>query len=390
MSRELDRRDFSVNRVTPTREAELRSRALDVSNRLPGAHRIRIERFDALTGNPLVVASEAAPAESGNYIQRALDHVRHISQALGLEATQPVEFLADPHSQRTTSDAVAVHLQQQYKGIDIFQAAETVRFAPNGALTETVGSRVTIAQELSVSPRQSVEEAVRKAAEHVATPHPDEQGAKDQFGEPLDLPRVNLTNFAPKVIATFPHKPDRATVLAAGPFGDEIKANLLWFPLGEDLRLAWEVIISMPQYAGQYRTMVDATNGEILYCHQLVHTVAARANVYRVDGSSPRQMTNFPRLLADYELPLPAVLPTTFPDDWVTADQSVGNSTRAHLGDEGPTIRGSLQNNIVTFDPSDSVGNDQKSAQHFLLQLLHARFLLSVGLPRNGWQFSAR
>ena len=32
----------------------------------------------------------------------------------------------------------------------------------------------------------------------------------------------------------------------------------------------------MPGYAGEYRTIVDAKDGEILYCRQLVQTVAAR------------------------------------------------------------------------------------------------------------------
>lgn len=216
MSREIDRRDFTVNKVTPTREAELRSRASDVSNRLPGAHRIRIESFDATTGNPAVVTSESAHAETGNYVQRALDHVRNISRALGLEATQPAEFAADPHIQRTTSGAVAVHLQQQYKGIPIFQAAETVRFAPDGALKETAGNRITVVQDVEVSPKLSVEEAVKRAAGHVAVPQPDELGAPDQFGEPLNLPSVDLTSFVPQVIATFSNKPEQSTVLEAG------------------------------------------------------------------------------------------------------------------------------------------------------------------------------
>jgi extracellular elastinolytic metalloproteinase len=94
MSREIDRRDFSQRRSILNRDAELRSLASAVSDRLPGAHRVRIARFDPATGNPAAVTSEAAPAEAGNYVQRALDHVRGISRALGLTATQPAEFVA--------------------------------------------------------------------------------------------------------------------------------------------------------------------------------------------------------------------------------------------------------------------------------------------------------
>ncbi|SEF43151.1 extracellular elastinolytic metalloproteinase [Nitrosospira multiformis ATCC 25196] len=133
MSRELDRRDFSTNKVTPVQEAELNSRASDVSTRLPGGHPVRISSFDATTGNPRVITSDGASAEKGNYIPRALDHVRSVSGVLGLAVTQPPEFTVDPHIQGTSSGAVIVHLQQQYKGIPIFQAAQAVRFRPGCA-----------------------------------------------------------------------------------------------------------------------------------------------------------------------------------------------------------------------------------------------------------------
>ena len=265
-------------------EAELHSRASDASIRLPGGHQVRISSFDATTGNPRVITSDGALAERGNYVQRALDHIRSISGVLGLALTQSPEFTADPHIQRTSSGAVIVHLQQQYKGIPIFQAAQAVRFRPDGVLQDTAGSSITVSGEVAAASRLRIQEAVLRAAQYVAVPHADELGATDQFGEPLNLPSVDLSGFIPMVIATFPNLPTSPTVLAAGPFGDEIKASLLWFPLREALRLAWEVILAMPGYQGQYRTIVDADNGEILYCHQMVQTVAARGNVYRIDG----------------------------------------------------------------------------------------------------------
>ncbi|MBI1929646.1 M36 family metallopeptidase, partial [Candidatus Poribacteria bacterium] len=377
MSREVDRRNFSVNKITSVRETELHSLASGVSETLPGAHRVRIASFDAVTGNPAVVASESAPAERGNYIQRALDHLRSISGILGFAATQPAEFVADPHIQQASSGAVAVHLQQQYKGIPIFQAAETVRFSPDGTLKETAGSSVTVAQEVTVSPKLSVQDAVLKAAQHVAVPHPDERGATDSFGQPLPLTTVDLTGFVPKIIATFPNKPDQPTVLEAGPFGDKIKASLIWFPMDSELRLAWEVIVTMPNYDGQYRTMVDAANGEILYCRQLVLSVAARGNVYRVNGASARQITDFPRPLADYGLPIPGGLPSGFPDDWVSVNSAAGNSVNTHLGDSGPTIQGTVQSGILTFNPADPVGDDQKVLNIFYLNCyMHDYFYL--------------
>jgi extracellular elastinolytic metalloproteinase len=342
MGRQIDLRDHSVNRVTAVRETELNSLAASVSDSLPGGHRIRIRGYDAATGNPAVVASEAAPEDRGNYVQRALEHMQRIHRALGFATTQPAEFAADPNFQTTSSGAVAVHLQQQYKGIPIFQGAETVRFAPGGAIKETVGSSVTVAHERAVEPALTVEEAVLKAAQHIAIPGADELGAKDQFGEPLEPASLDLGAFEPKIITSYPEKPDRPTVL------------------GDELRLAWEVLSAMPDYRENYRTLVDAESGRILYCRQLVQSIAGRGNVYRVDGASPRQMTDFPRPLTDYGLPLGGALPGDFPDDWVSGEETVGNCVRAHLGEFGAPGGGSMQGDVAVFDPSDATGDEQK------------------------------
>ena len=124
MGREIDLRDWSVNRLTPARQEELTALAAEASGRLPGDHELRIAGFDRATGNPSTVASDLAEPERDNHIQRALNHVRSIGRVLGLAATQPTEFAADPNIQRTSSGAVTVHLQQQYKGIPVFQAAQ--------------------------------------------------------------------------------------------------------------------------------------------------------------------------------------------------------------------------------------------------------------------------
>ena len=387
MSAEIDRRDFSVDK-RETRQAELENIASQISDNLPEEHRISIESFDGATGNPAAIISESAPAEEGNYVQRALDHVQAISGVLGLVATQPSEFTPDPNVQETSSGAKAVHLQQRYKGIPIFQAAQTVRFAPDDRITETVGSSVTIAQEVAVSPRLSVEEGVLKAAQYVAVPVPGDGEATDQFGEPLAPVSVDVTGFVPKVIATFTDKAEQPAVLEPGPFGDRIKASLIWFLLDDnDPRLAWEVVVAMPNRRGQYRTMVDAETGEILYNHQLMQFIAARGNVFRVDGSGARQMTPFPRPLEDYGLPIPNDLPSGFPDDWVEADEAVGNSVRAHLEDLGPTIQGEVKDGVLTFDPADPKGDEQKVLNIFYYTCFMHDYLYLLGFREADGNF---
>ncbi len=390
MSREIDRRDFSADK-SEVRQSELESLASEVSQNLQGDHRIRITNFDAATGNPAAIISEDAPAEEGNYINRALAHVQAISGALGLVETQPTEFAAPPKEQTTSSGAKAVHLQQQYKGIPIFQAAQTVRFAPDHRLTETVGSSVTISEEKDVSPRLSVEEAVLAAARHVAEPEPDEREATDQFGEPLHPTSVDVSGYVPNVVTVLTDEARQPTVLGSGPFGDQITAKLTWFYLSEDdVRLGWEVDLTMPNYEGQYRTIVDANSGEILYCRQQARFVVARGNVYHVNGAEDRRMTDFPRPQEDYGVPSRDPLPNTpppFPGDWVEADAAVGNSVRAHLGAAGPTIKGTVKDGLLTFDPDDPTGDEQKVLNIFYFNCYMHDYFYLLGFRETDGNF---
>ena len=107
--------------------------AAEASGRLPGMHELRIEGFDPATGNPSMIGSTLAAPERDNHIQRALDHVQAIGRALGLAATQPKEFAADPHPQRTEQRGGDGPPSAAVQGIPIFQAAQAVRLRPTTA-----------------------------------------------------------------------------------------------------------------------------------------------------------------------------------------------------------------------------------------------------------------
>ena len=377
MSIEIDCRDHSINKLTPEREQELNALASAISGQFSGAQRIRIKQFDALTGNPSSVSCEHAPARTSNYVQRACDHLHSINRALGLVPTQPVEFVPDPHYQTTSSGAICVHIQQCHNRIPIFGAVEAVRFTPSGALQDTTGRSVTVNQQPELSPTLTVQEAVLLAAQHVVTPDTGEHQATDQFGQTFQAPQVDLSGFEAIIITSFPETPEAKTVLEAEPFADVIKARLLWFPFNDALRLSWEVLLTMPEYSGQYRTLVDAETGEILYCHQQMNFITARGNVFQIDGSNPRVMTDFPRPLTELGLPIPDDLPNGFPEDWVSVDSTEGNSTDAHLGSNGPSSQGTLQAGVLTFNPANSAGDDQKVLNIFYYNgVMHDYFYL--------------
>jgi hypothetical protein len=270
MSRELDTRDFTRNRVTPRRAMELQSLASAISDRLPGKHRIAIERLDPNTGNASHIVSHAAtPTADGNFIKRALDHVRLIGPAMGL--TSASELVADSTVQVTASGARAVILHQRHKGIAIFQARTTVRFSPDGILQDTSAQTVAVTRDASAVAKLSLLDAARIAARYIA--EPDDRGAE---------PAVDLTGFEPTIRSAFHNVADRPSVLEPGPFGAEIRANLVWFSRDDQLALGWNLTFTMPDHTEHYHVVVDAVSGQMLYCHGTSDTAQPSAR-----GSSP-------------------------------------------------------------------------------------------------------
>jgi extracellular elastinolytic metalloproteinase len=381
VAKELDRRtNFKDSKVRESRQNDLIQQAKNISEELPGNHNIKIEKYDPTTGNPAEIISESAPAAKGNYVNRALQYLQAIKPALGFKVSQPAEFQMDPHVQVTSSQAKTVHAQQLFQGLLVFQAGTTVRFGSNDAITGVTGNTITIEQDLEISPKLSAKEAVIKAAQYVIEPDPDDQNAKDQFGEPLVREAVDLSGFEPKISAISQGDPAMTTFFESGPFGDRIRANMLWFAIRPptDVQLAWEVVITMPKHSGQYRTIVDAKTGEILYNHQLIQYLKGKMNVYRLSGGLEREMVNTPLPKEDYGLPVPNDLPAEFPDDWVEQHLAIGNCVYAHLGDSPPPpCKGTKQGDIVIFDPQDAKGDEQKVLNIFYFNCyMHDYFYL--------------
>jgi hypothetical protein len=177
----------------------------------------------------------------------------------------------------------------------------TVRFDPNDAIQGAVGNTVTFSEIPEVSPKLSAKDAVMKVAKHLAEPDVDEQQATDQFGEPLSVATLDLTGFEPKADITLQSDPSKTTFFEQGPFASRIRANLLWFELGpNDVRLTWEITTTMPKFAGQYSTIVDANTGEVLYNQHIMQTLRAHMNVYRINGGNRREMVECPPRLDSY------------------------------------------------------------------------------------------
>ena len=378
MIHEIDVREPG-DRADNSRREALQAAAEEVSdNVLPGDHRVEVMSLDATTGNAAVVSSHDASPGQGDHVARALRHLQRISPALGLTADQPPEYVADPVEQTTSAGAVAVHLRQQYKGILIYDAAETVRFEPDGSIREVAGSSVTAPPDLPVAPTVTPEQALRSAADHVAQPGDPADAPLDQFGQPMTDPGLDLTAFAPVQRTSGADRADRPTTFDAPPFTHVVTVSLVWFPLGDSLRLAWHTKLAVPGGAA-FRIIVDAQDGRLLLVKRLTQAVAGRATVVLRPGA-PAAAVDFPLAATTYGAPVPANLPAGFPYDWLTDTTTRGSSVQAVIEPGSTTVSGTSQNGKVTFqtDPATPDGLAVNlfalcSSMHDLLYLLGFR-----------------
>lgn len=384
MAKEIDVREH-VDRTDDDRRRELHAHADDASAALPEEQSVRIVSFDSRTGNAAVVVSDGAEPGGGDYVQRALAHVQHIGGALGLTAEQPPEFVADPEYQQTSTGSVAVHLRQHYKGIPVYEATETVRFDPEGRITEVAGRTHSIEGEIAVAPALTPEDALRRGAEHVA--RPDDEEATDPFGQPMSDPELDVGALDPIVTIVHPGRADQAVTFDVAPFEGQVTVSLVWFPLDGDVRLCWHMVLSIP--AGpQYRVLVDAGDGRILLCRQLAWAIVGRARVFLPDGGSAPQTVELPLPLDRYPFTPRASLPAGFPDDWLSGGTTDGFNARAVLAD-GSAARARLDGETAVFDPTPGAQDDDQLRVNLLALcgLMHdALYVLGFREPDGNFQ----
>ncbi len=275
--------------------------------------------------------------------------------------------------------------------------AQTVKFQATGALESSTGKAFTIGEDFPVEPRLSPADAVLEAAKHVADQSQSLLGEGDDFGNAFAAPSLDVSHFHPKVIATFAEFPPRPTVLEAGPFGNAIKASLIWYPSDGKLVLGWEVILAMPHAAGQYRVIVDAGTGKILFRSQLADLLIGRGTVYVSEGPpATRQTVTFPRPWSDYAntfdtSALPPGVPAS-PADWVDGPSisTNGNLANAHLDEDGRSLNGQNDGGTAVFNPADGAGDEQKILNMFYFNCyLHDVFYL-LGFREEDGSFQSK
>ncbi len=385
--REFDLRN-SVKRTPmdlPARGLELERRASSLSADLPDA-RIRVSKIDTSTGNAAEIEVSGFDSGSGPVVDRALNYLSTISGVLGFEPGQAPEFVANPQSITTNSGAQSVYAQQHFRAIPIFQATQTVIFSPSGSLHKSTGVSVGIPVNASFQvPTVRVEDAVRTAAVYLST-HPEDSDT-DIFGNvrKTTLPSMDTVSFT--VVAQFADRADIPTVLLPGPFANYIMASLTWFAVGDVLRPSWQIILVMPAAAGQYRILVDAASGDVLYCTEISRSILAKGQVYRVDGGHEREQISWPLALSTYGLTVPSVVNSNFPYSWVADKATNGISVTAHSGDADPPVAGTSDGQMMSFVATDPQGIAQAVINAFYFNCYMHDFLYLLGFRETDGNF---
>src|SRR3982750_4405052 len=95
MPRIIDKRNFEISKTSTPKKNQLNELAAQKAQTFSAGEEIRIEEFDGTTGNPSVVSIKNALPIQNDYIKRALEYIRSISNVLGFAHNQPVEFVPD-------------------------------------------------------------------------------------------------------------------------------------------------------------------------------------------------------------------------------------------------------------------------------------------------------
>ena len=324
------------------------------------------QRVNAVTGTPAVVLCVAQPADQGSLTRKALAFVTRESQSFGFDAAgAAAQFTPDPAVNKTTGGSAAVHLQQVHEGVPVFQMSRTVRFDKDERIIDAVGDNAAIESDFKVAPRVDAASAVLAAAQHIASTA--EEQREDEFGQQHAAPTVNVSGFVPALVSSVA-LPTRPAVFDKGPFASPIQASLVVFQQPEQSRLAWQVLLTLPDYADQYLVLVaadvqanQANSREILYSRSLMHHAQARGTVFEfTPGIAQRRAIDFPQPIAEYDPVTPLVQLQNFPRDWVQVNQTVGNSARAMLNNGSTSLAGVLNGNVVDFNPVPDFGDDHK------------------------------
>ena len=252
----------------------------------------------------------------------ARDFLEVNAAAYGLSRAEAARLVKDADYANPAGNLHWVRLQQRINNRPVFRGEVTVAMTPTGEIARTTG-QLAVAIDEREAPKTPVFSAAAAVSE-----------AASKIG-------VNLAPAALVQIANT-GKDDGSVNFQRGPFTDEIKAELMYFPLGDgSVDLAWSTVLWTKEAA--YWSIVGASSGERLFQKNLSSSVVNTYSVYPSDSPAPMSPGPVDPTLGTQGVivarSLLAIdeLSTTMNDPWLGAGVTVtdGNNVEAGMDIDG-------------------------------------------------------
>lgn len=192
--------------------------------------------------------------------------------------------------------------QQRFQGVEVFGAAWVVNMDSNGNVLNSGGKLYADPGTIALPGQTTAFEAVRAAVRAVN-------------------PKL-AERYAPLLSAKAGTKGPR---FAAASLGDDIDAELVWYPIRGALQPAWMFQITDEDGVNSYTTIVESATQAVLQKLPTTYFFqAAKGLVFERESPQPNPTPGV-RLLAAPPYANRSVQP--FPSGWVATNQTVGNNT---------------------------------------------------------------
>jgi len=183
----------------------------------------------------------------------------------GLSASQVDDLNLDVSYANPAGNLEWVRFEQRFNGFPVFRGEVTVALTPKGEVVRTVGQLAAFVDpaEAATTPVVDAVDAVRARFAALG----------------LDEPSRGIS-------VTSTSDDGRSALIDAGPDNAEIRAELLYFPLGKGvLELAWSLTIE--EHPDAWYHVVSATDGTLLFRKNLTEYEAHSYRVYTAGSPAP-------------------------------------------------------------------------------------------------------
>ncbi|GAA2931077.1 MULTISPECIES: M36 family metallopeptidase [Streptomyces] len=369
MTQLIDKRDLEYDRLARVRGADAflaeTDRVAELVHHTLIADDSKVNRFTGhltelrVEGAPAGLADRSgAEAADGDYIVRAKEYLASVSEAIGFTAGEPAEFEADPKVTSTSGGMRVVSLQQTLNGIDVWGMAPKVWLREDGTVDRVVGDTASVPGNVPTMPAVSVETALAAGAAKAAAPVTIES----PFGDDT-LPALDISDGFRRLSSQA--RNDQPMTFDKGSFDEAIPARLVYFYMGDDVRLAWSFRFSRARGAAQYHALVEAdertsdkTAPQVLYLQDLADHVVGGLVFRQNPAETGFSLASFPLPLSDYPVKPPPSPVTGLFGPWVTQQNghvaTVGNNVEAVDGVTGKSVEVDLDaagNGLFAPDP---------------------------------------